>query len=315
MSDIPEVWDPEPLRALLSSIFADSDERSEERAMCPSSLPDQHLRFIREAANYLDRPSFLMRLADLAGRPFESVANAIVPTKVAEISHEALLGLTRVSIATLSTGSRDGEFDFSKADAVASWQAFWTKFAVAVTGAGGGAFGFPSLAIELPISTGIMFRSIAATARAFGEDLNDPVTHLECLTDFSMGGSRATEAMESSYLTARFAMTKTIQEAAQFLARESAVSVAEAIARGTAPVLVRFISQVAARFNVVVTEKLMVQGMPAIGAVTGALINVAFCDHFNKVARFHFGIRELERRFGMELVQSCYRDALKDSSS
>lgn len=47
------------------------------------------------------------------------------------------------------------------------------KLAVAATGGIGGFFGLPALAIELPISTTIMIRSIADVARSEGENIND----------------------------------------------------------------------------------------------------------------------------------------------
>jgi len=43
---------------------------------------------------------------------------------------------------------------------------------VAVTGAVGGVFGLPALAIELPVSTMVIFRSIADIARSEGENLH-----------------------------------------------------------------------------------------------------------------------------------------------
>jgi hypothetical protein len=60
-----------------------------------------------------------------------------------------------------------------------------------------------------------------------------------------------------------------------------------------------------------VDQKLVAQAVPAIGAVGGALVNVAFAAHFDRVARYHFGIRALERRHGREAVQAEYQKALK----
>ena len=48
------------------------------------------------------------------------------------------------------------------------------KALAAASGAVGGSFGLAALPIELPISTGIMLRSIGDIARAEGEDLRDP---------------------------------------------------------------------------------------------------------------------------------------------
>jgi hypothetical protein len=70
--------------------------------------------------------------------------------------------------------------------------------------------------------------------------------------------------------------------------------------------LVRFIAQVASRFGVVVTQKLAAQAMPVIGALGGAAVNYAFIDHFQEVARAHFVVRRLERRYGKDAVRAAY---------
>src|ERR1700740_2025386 len=113
--------------------------------------------------------------------------------------------------------------------------------------------------------------------------------------------------MESSYLTARLAMASLIEDAARFIARESAEAAAEAMARGAAPALLNFIGRVAARFHVAVSQKFVAQGLPLLGGLTGAVINVAFADHFNTVARYHFGVRKVERLHGRDDVQAAYR--------
>jgi hypothetical protein len=45
------------------------------------------------------------------------------------------------------------------------------KILVFATGAGGGSFGLPALAVELPVTTTIMLRSIADIARSEGEQI------------------------------------------------------------------------------------------------------------------------------------------------
>jgi len=69
------------------------------------------------------------------------------------------------------------------------------------------------------------------------------------------------------------------------------------------------INRIAAKFQIEVTEKLAAQAIPIVGAATGSLINAAFTDHFNRVAKFHFGIVRLERIHGREAVQVAYREA------
>jgi EcsC protein family len=70
----------------------------------------------------------------------------------------------------------------------------------------------------------------------------------------------------------------------------------------------------ASRFGVVVTQKLAVQAVPFIGAVGGAAVNYAFIDHFQEVARAHFIVRGLERRYGKDTVRAAY-DRLSSHAS
>lgn len=43
-----------------------------------------------------------------------------------------------------------------------------------------------------------------------------------------------------------------------------------------------------------------------IGAASGALVNTIFINHFQDMARGHFVVRRLERRYGPELVRKTY---------
>ena len=72
------------------------------------------------------------------------------------------------------------------------------------------------------------------------------------------------------------------------------------------PALVRFITQVASRFGVTVTQKLAAQAVPVIGALGGAAVNYAFIEHFQDMARGHFAIRRLERVYGEDEVRREY---------
>ena len=108
-----------------------------------------------------------------------------------------------------------------------------------------------------------------------------------------------TNAVESGYFAARGLLAKSVAEAARFIAERGV------LAEG-APVLVRFIAQIASRFGVVVTQKLAAQAVPVIGALGGAAVNYAFIDHFQEVARAHFVVRRLERRYGKSAVRAAY---------
>jgi hypothetical protein len=191
--------------------------------------------------------------------------------------------------------------------------------AAGLTGALAGGFGLSALAIELPITTTIMMRDIASVALSCGEDPTDESVKLECLLVFSLGGpdlagSEAPpsnkSALESTYYASRVAMASMIREATLYATRVSTDQLLRDLTQSTSPALVRLIAEIARRFNLVVSQKLMAQAVPAIGAAGGALVNVAFNAHFDRVARFHFGIRALERKYGVEAVQNAYQTAL-----
>src|ERR1700704_6071719 len=79
---------------------------------------------------------------------------------------------------------------------------------------------------------------------------------------------------------------------------------------GTSPaaadILLKFVPQVAARFGLVVTQKVAAQALPLVGALGGAAVNSAFIEHFQDVARGHFTVRRLERLYGKERIRSEY---------
>ena len=72
--------------------------------------------------------------------------------------------------------------------------------------------------------------------------------------------------------------------------------------------LVRLIAQIASRFGFVVSQKAAAQ----IGALGGAAINYAFIDHFQSVARGHFTVRRLERKYGKDIVFDAYERLRQD---
>src|SRR6266851_9951634 len=157
-----------------------------------------------------------------------------------------------------------------------------------------------ALAVELPVTTTIMLRAIAAIARDEGEDLADPRTGLACLEVFALGASAPNrELPESEYYAVRALLARGVVEVADFALDKGAV-------RESAPAVVRFLAQIAARFGIVVSQKVMAQAVAVVGAVGGAALNLAFAEHFQDLARGHFTVRRLERAYGVDIARSEY---------
>jgi hypothetical protein len=257
----------------------------------PRHLTDAETDELRQAVHSLEGGGFASRLTNLLGRQIEMVGRSLPsPARkiIARATEAALRAALRVAIRTIDVKSPPKAANrMHKAMAAAS-------------GAAGGAFGLAAVAIELPVSTTIMLRSIAQIAREEGEDLSRPEAALACVEVFALGGRLPGDAaLDSSYFAIRSVLAKTVSESARFILQRG-------LADETAPVLVRLVVQIGARFGLVVSQKVAVQAIPVIGAVGGAAINLAFAEHFQSIARGHFTVRRLERAYGAEAVRFEY---------
>lgn len=262
-----------------------------------------HAAELRHAKETLQHPSLVIRLSSMVGTRVESLTRDIgkrLPEDFSEAisksSHKAIETAFRTALGTM----RNGRF--------AAPRNRLHKAAVVTTGGLAGFLGLHALLIELPVTTLIMFRSIADIARANGESLADPDTQLNCLTVFALGSPRsdADEGAETSYYGVRYALSRITSDALQYITAHGATG-------RSAPALIRFISAIASRFGVVVTQKAAAQAVPAIGAIGGAVTNAVFISHFQEMATAHFTIRRLERIYGKEAVETLYA-ALADYS-
>ncbi len=258
----------------------------------PARLTREETEDLKRAIACLEGTSFAKRLTDAIGRPIGALSrNVPLPARrlVAHASETALRGALKLALRTI---------DLKRAPK-AGHRAH--RLAAAASGALGGAFGLAALPVELPLSTTILLRSIAEIAREEGEDLSAPQAGLACVEVFGLGGEEDEEALfESGYFAVRAALAKSVSDSARFVASQG-------VGAQAAPAVVRLISQIAARFGVVVSEKIAAQAAPVLGAIGGAAVNAAFAEHFQTLARGHFIVRRLEREHGPSLVAFEYQ--------
>jgi hypothetical protein len=176
------------------------------------------------------------------------------------------------------------------------------KLLVVGSGAAGGVVGIASLAVELPFSTCVILRSIADIARSEGHNIALLEVKLACLEVLALGGkSPHDDAAESGYWMVRGALAKSVSEAARYLAEKG-------LAEEGAPPLVRLIATIASRFSIVITEETAAKAVPVVGAVSGGAINYLFMNHFQEMARGHFIVKRLEKKYGMKRVEEVYKE-------
>jgi len=260
---------------------------------------------LKEAYFRLENPSLAVRLSSSVGMPVEAVVKQLgkrAPKAVVDVvSSSTRKAIEFVKLNTVHT---------IRGEESAPASPRLHKAAAATTGAVSGFFGLESLIIELPVTTGIMFRSIVDIARAEGESPKDDETIINAMQVFTMGSglSDKDDAAETSYYGTRLALSKAVTDALQYLASHG-------VGKVSAPVLVRFISAIASRFGVVVTQKAMAQALPIVGAVGGGLVNTVFISHFQDMARGHFSIRRLERKYGADTIRDSYQLLVNDVGS
>jgi hypothetical protein len=264
-----------------------------------SDLDRADLDALEEAHALLEHPGLAAKLATVLGNPIEHALDRL-PEGVSQQIHRAAQGaLDRALRAALKTIHPERPVP-RHADRV-------HRILTGATGAVGGFFGLAGLAVELPVTTTLMLRSIAEIARREGEDLSEMETRLACLQVFAFGGTRReqkelaedAEAADTGYYAVRSLLAKALSEAVEAV-------VERGIARESSSVLVRYVARVASRFSVTVSEKVAAEALPVLGAASGAAINVLFTRHFQEMGRGHFIVRRLERKYGPAAVRSAY---------
>lgn len=256
---------------------------------------------LQRAVALLESPTLTAKMANLIGSPLEFAVKKLPQTVSRRIHGAVEAALFKSAQAALwSMDNTPGKAASTR----------WHKLAAATSGAVGGAFGFASLFIELPLSTTIMMRSVADVARSEGFDLSELSTRHACLEVFALGGnSGQDDASETGYYVTRGFTAEVMRHLSAELAGRAAGGGGVMI--GLTPKeagkwLAKIVEKVAARFGVVVTEKFAAQAVPIIGAVTGATLNTMFTDYYQDMARGHFIVRRLERRYGYETVRAAY---------
>jgi hypothetical protein len=247
---------------------------------------------LMDAVRRLEHIGPALRMANAVGRKVNFLKN-LAPEKAARLIDGATMAAMKVALrAALASLSGRPVRDRNRAH----------KIMAVASGAAGGALGLASLPFELPLTTTVMLRSIADIARSEGEDLRDPEAALACLEVFALDGRAPVEdsISDSGYFAIRGLLARSVTEAARYIASRGVID-------ETAPALIKVMAQIGARFGVVVSQKFVAQATPALGAVGGAAINLAFIDHFQSLARGHFTVRRLERKYGEDHVRSEYQ--------
>lgn len=271
------------------------------------SLEERELLDLEKAVKLLEQATITEKMTQMVGKPIDYLMNKLPKGAEAQIYSLVEKALHKAADAALWSLNNEPNREASTKT---------NKFFAAVSGAVGGTFGFSALAIELPLSTTIMLRSVADIARSEGFDLDKVETKQACLEVFALGGpSENDDAVDTAYYATRSFTAEAMQilskELSEIATKKASVNAAMNLTpTQTGKWLTTLIEKVATRFGIVITEKTAAQVVPIIGAFAGATLNIMFTDYYQDMARGHFIIKRLEKKYGSEFIKSEYMKIL-----
>lgn len=227
---------------------------------------DAEVVLARTADDYLAARGRLMTSLEQAGRFVQMGLNRLPPDvqrAVAERARDGLEVAFRTAILGLEPGTRPERSGAYRLGGV-------------ISGAMGGLGGFATTLAELPVTTGLIMRSVADIARARGLDLTEPGVRAACVEVFAFGGPLdEDDDADLAFWATRLAG----QEMAQLIA------------------------SVVVRYAPAVMTKLGAQAVPLVGAAVGAGLNLVYMDFYQRMARVVFALQPLEQAEGRAEVR------------
>lgn len=260
-------------------------------------INEEDLKILTNSKNNMENIGFIMNGLNLVGDNVDKAMKLIpknIEKKISEKTSSILLSLIK---ANLKTMSKDNLNTLPKNKTY--------KSVVTSSGIGFGLFGFIGFIPDLAVTTKFMMRSIMDIARSKGEDLNNIETQLACLEVFALGGkSKEDDGLDTSYYGTRLALKGAIKTASKYISDNGVKKIIEKVA--LASPLMNLITKIVARYEIAVLEKFATGALPIAGAIGGGTINLIFINHFQKMAEAHFSIRQLEKKYGEEIVRQKY---------
>lgn len=234
------------------------------------------------ASTYLAAGGTVVKLSNLLGSKIEGVLAEVPNALRGLISDASDLALRGAYLAATSTQPDEtSDSYFNRAMTYFKGER-WHKIASGVSGAIGGAGGLATTAADLAMTTTLIMRSIQQIAAGYGEDIETEDVRVQCLAVFGFGGPLTEDDdVETGLYGVRMALA-------------------------TSKTLETVLKVVLPRFGIVVTEKVLAQAAPLIGAVAGATINPMFTAYYQDMAHVHFRLRRIEKTHDADQVRACF---------
>ena len=262
-------------------------------------ISNEDIKTLTTCKSKLENVGLIMQGLNFVGDKIEKAVQLIPQSTqewIGKKTNSILMGIISANLKTMSKGKMKAK-PLNKT----------YKTVVAASGFGFGFFGAAGFAFDLALSTKYMMRSILDIARSKGEDVTEIETQLSCIEVFALGGnSKNDDGINTSYYATRMALSSSIKAASKYVTETGATKIIEKMALGSP--LMQLIAKIASRYEATAIEKFAAEGFPVAGAVGGASINLIFIHHFQRMAEAHFTIRQLERKYGEDIIREKYNE-------
>ncbi len=262
-------------------------------------ISNEDIKTLTTCKSKLENIGLIMQGLNYVGDGIEKTTKLLpdkIQKKIGEKANSILMRVIQINLKTMSKRKPNKE---------ASNKTY--KAGVMISGVGFGLFGFFGFAADLFVTTKLMMRSILDIARSKGEDLTDIETQLSCLSVFALGGkSKNDDGVETGYYATRILLSGSIKKVSVYFAENGVTHAIERMALGSP--MTQLIAKIASRYEMAAIEKFAAEGTPIVGAIGGGSINLIFIHHFQKMAEAHFTIRQLERKYGEEVIREKYNE-------
>ena len=274
-------------------------------------ISEDDLITLRKAKFDMENLNWTIKVVNIAGNSLEAGVKKI-PQKYLQIiqtvTQKALLGIIKTNLLTISKKRKISKPSRNTYKAILTGSGAISGFFGTTSG-----YGTAIFISEITITTKFLMRTIMDIARSEGEDIYSLEGQLECLQVFALGGqSKDDDGTETSYYVTRSALSSSLKKISASGIKKAINTIVKSVSVLGSNAITVFISKIAARLSILITEKFVAQAVPVIGAIGGGSLNFVFVNHFQKMAKAHFSIRRLERKYGQDIVMIACEEIKTD---
>ena len=270
-------------------------------------ITPEDLNTLKQAKYDMQNVSWAIRNVNKIGNTVETGIKHVpekVLIKIQGITQNVLLKIIKANLLTIQKNKTFKKPSKNTYKSIVTGTGALSGFFGATTG-----FGTTIFASEVTLTTKFLMRTIMDIARSEGEDIYILEGQMACLEVFALGGdSTADDGMEMSYYTTRIALNSALKNVSATGVKVGIDSLIKGASAAGSGVMGSFISKIASRLSLLISEKFLAQALPVVGAIGGGSLNYVFVTHFQKMATAHFTVRRLERKYGDEVVKLAYEN-------